>query len=109
MIKQVTIPGEKQKLNLTADKRIRHDAIRVLRTMKPYIGMMYADSRSKGVRYKVRQTGMTIPQMDRLTSLLNAVYMKNRINAKAYLHQEQGRASFWTDITICVFVKYQSK
>ena len=100
----VKIPSESKKLILSTDKRIYHDAIRVLRTLKPKLGKVYADGRNKHIRYKCQWTGMTIPQMDRFACMLNAIYKANGIKGKAYLHKAQGGQPWHPEVSLCISV-----
>ena len=67
---------------LDGDKRIKHDAIRVVRSVRPDIGRMYADRRAYGMRYK------TVARCDAHTvNWVNSIFHLNGIKAHAYLHQ----------------------
>lgn len=92
-------------LTLKADKRIKYDSVRVLRTLKPKLGLMYADRRKKGIRYKIAFSGMTLPQKKELVILLNKIYMMNNMSTIAYLHEPQGGAPWKESAAVCLFVK----
>ena len=94
--------SDNKTIALTADKRIKHDAIRILRTIKPEIGLMYADTRKKGVRYKIAyRNGMTDREMHALVIELNNLYGRYGCDAIAYMHQEQNMRN---QDRVCVFI-----
>ena len=92
-------------LTLKADKRIKYDSVRVLRTLHPDLGTLYADRRKKGVRYKLStHMGMSLKQKQELVILLNQIYMMNNMSTIAYLHEPQANAT-WRGTSVCLFVK----
>ena len=104
MLQSVTT-SDNQTITLSTDKRIKHDAIRILRTINPEIGLMYADTRKKGVRYKIAyRNGMNIQDMQALVVKLNNLYGRAGLfpNAVAYIHEEQNQFRFKR---VCVFIK----
>ena len=104
MLQSVTT-SDNQTITLSTDKRIKHDAIRILRTINPEIGLMYADTRKKGVRYKIAyRNGMNIQDMQALVVKLNNLYGRAGLfpNAVAYIHQEQ---NMFKNSRVCVFIK----
>lgn len=104
MIQSVTTSDNKT-IKLTTDNRIKRDAIRILRTIKPEIGKIYADTRKKGIRYKIAENGsfrMNIQDKQALVVKLNNLYMRAGVNAIAYIHQEQN--GFKRD-RVCVLIK----
>ena len=104
MLQSVTT-SDNQTITLSTDKRIKHDAIRILRTINPEIGLMYADTRKKGVRYKIAyRNNMNIQDMQALVVKLNNLYMRADLfpKAVAYIHEEQNQFRYHR---VCVFIK----
>ena len=99
---QVKTPMGKT-MKLTTDGRIKHTAIRILRTLKPELGKVYVDKRKKGIRYKTSSgIGSDIQSKQALVHRLNRLYEINNINATAYLYQEQNRYAY---LRVCILIK----
>jgi hypothetical protein len=103
MTTTVKLPSSKKQLTLSTDRRIKRDAIRVLRTMMPHIGKMYADGRKSTIRYKAAWPGMTVPQLEKVVKDLNAIYRANNMAASAYVHLADPRCG-WRRASFCVVV-----
>ncbi len=94
-----------QTIKLTTVRRIKHDAIRILRTIKPELGRVYADTRKKGIRYKIAYgAGKTLQEKRELVIQLNNLYGRAGLfpAAVAYIHQEQ---NMFKNSRVCVFIK----
>lgn len=102
MMQSVTTADNKT-MKLTTDRRIKHDAIRILRTIKPELGRVYADGRKKGIRYKISYgAGQTIQEKQALVWKLNHLYGRAGLDAVAYIHQEQ---NCFKSKRVCIFIK----
>lgn len=102
-MKTIKLPNST--LVLTDDKRIKHKAIRIARTLYPYLGGMYADRRSYGMRYKSGRNSFTSPSYELLEKMafeLNKIYRINRVNAIAYVHEP---THGWQSKSICIEVQ----
>ena len=90
-------------MKLTTDGRIKHTAIRILRTLQPKLGRVYADGRKNGIRYKISYgVGSDIQSKQALVHRLNRLYELNNINAIAYIHEEQ---NMYRSLKVCILIK----
>lgn len=95
------IKSIKPSTKLVEDKRIKSEAMRVVRTMIPGI-KCYADSRVNGVRHKAYITGMSLSEKHQAVVKLNAIFKKRKLNAVAYIHE--GRNGYGNTLNLCIFV-----
>lgn len=79
---------------ISSDKRITNDAMRVVRGMFPNIGPAYSDARQNGRRYKFIQWGTKKTITPAVVAEINKLFMKLGIKAKAYLHVADGRTGY---------------
>lgn len=92
MRKAVLDPLDNTQLILTTDRRVKYDAIRVVRTLYPEIGPMYADSRVAGMRYKTMRW-ISRERVGQMVGYLNAIFKANGIKAVASINPS--RAGWW--------------